>query len=319
MTRKDEREMSLIGHLSELRVRIVIVISFVTAAMILAFFFAEPALNFLTFPLTSIQKEPDREQRLRFSVEPDKTMHLDAAEIPEDLSKLAKRNFEIVFKGRDGEPDRVHVLGEPPTQGVYYKSPVDPFLMRLKVALLIGILLTLPVIIWQIWRFIKPGLTAKEEGVIGWVLSGSIFLFPIGAAFAFLMVRVILKVMQHYQVPGIEPLLDIYTYLSLLTVMMIVFGFIFMLPVFLTLAVRVGLFPPDFLSRHRSHAYVLIAVVSMFITPADPFSLFIAMIPLIILYEVSVVLARFVGVRPLEDESEEINEDPSENTAESEG
>ena len=63
MTSKDEREMSLVGHLTELRLRLIIVISVVTIAMILAFFFAEPALKLLTYPLTSIEKEPDRKQR----------------------------------------------------------------------------------------------------------------------------------------------------------------------------------------------------------------------------------------------------------------
>ncbi len=320
MTSKDEREMSLVGHLTELRLRLIIVISVVLIAMILAFFFAEPALKLLTHPLTSIEKEPDRKQRLRFIVQTDGSLALDlAGGLPEDLSKVAKRNFEIIFNVSGAEPDQVHIIGEPTTQGVFYRSPVDPFLMRLKVALLIGIMMSLPVIIWQVWLFIKPGLTIKEEGVVGWLLGGSILLFPIGAAFAFLMVQVLLKVMQHYQVSGIEPLLDIYTYLSLLSLLMIVFGFVFMLPVFLTLGVRVGLFPLDFLSRYRKHAYVIIAIVSMFITPADPFSIFIAMIPLIVLYEVSFVLAKFVGVRDRVDRNDDLDEGPSEDTLESKG
>jgi len=158
-------------------------------------------------------------------------------------------------------------------------------------ALILSVVLALPFIFYQIWLFIKPGLTARERTLVWPLLSGGLILFPIGAGFAYLAVKFMLRVMQRYAIAGVDPLINVHNYLSLVMTMMLVFGIIFEIPLILAMAARVGLVTPAFLRLYRRHAYVLLAFVALVISPADPFSMLVMFAPLIALYELSIACA----------------------------
>ncbi|MRR18502.1 MAG: preprotein translocase subunit TatC, partial [Deltaproteobacteria bacterium] len=223
---REEREMSLIGHLSELRVRLMISVGALIVCVCLAFFVANPVLDVLTKPIRRLQRDPGREASLVIHVSPSGVLRLDK---PTDFNKISQRRLDFVF---DSDPktsaSAVKVpFGERPNQGVYFRKPLDPFMVPFRVSLVVGILLALPIILHQIWLFIMPGLRPAEKKLVRPMLASAIFLFPIGAYFGFLMVDMLMRTMQEYQPPSLEPLFDIDDYLSLLTNMMIVFGAIF--------------------------------------------------------------------------------------------
>ena len=295
MAKANDSEMSLVGHLSELRIRLIIGIAAVAVSTLITFVIAGPALKFLTGPIEALSTEPGHTLELRAVVTPDGQLKFDNLQALTDPGKISRRRMSIVLPAdpRHGRPNDVElVIGTQRSQKLRYKNPLDPFLMQFKIALILGVLLALPIILHQIWRFVQPGLTAAEQRVVKPLLSGAIIMFPIGATFAYFMLRLILLVMQSYQVDTIEPLYDASEYLSLLTTMMLVFGVIFEMPLALALATRIGLINPRLLTQYRRHAYVGLAVAAMILTPNDGFTMLAAFFPMIGLYELSVFLCR---------------------------
>jgi sec-independent protein translocase protein TatC len=165
--------------------------------------------------------------------------------------------------------------------------------------------------LWHTWRFIQPGLNDKEQRITKPLLVGAVFLFPLGAAFAFYMIKFVLQVMQIYAVQNIDPLLNIFQYLSLLSNMMLIFGIIFEIPLILAIGSRVGLVTPKFLQTYRRHAYVLLSIGAMVITPGgDPITMIVALLPLVALYELSIALSKPMARLHQRDLSDQTTEEP---------
>lgn len=288
---RDEREMSLVGHLTELRVRLMVSILALVVAMVLAFFVANPVLDILTKPIRRLQREPGHTSAMVIHVAPNGIAKIDK---PSNLNSVSRRRLDIVFDAAPGTSATAVTIpfGERPNQGVYFRGPLDPFMIPFRISLIVGILLALPVILYQVWLFIMPGLKPNEKRMIRPLLAAAIFLFPLGAFFGYAMVDMLMRTMQAYQPPSLEPLFDFNDYLSLLTNMMVVFGAVFELPLIVAMAARVGLVTPAMLTHHRRHAWVVLAIAAMIITPADMISMLAALFPLIILYEISIWAAR---------------------------
>ena len=224
----------------------------------------------------------------------------------------ADRSSPLIFEfasGGDEGTSQALVLGLAakalPLSGLNYTSPLDPFMMRLKVSLILAILISLPVWVWQIWLFVAPGLTDKEKRVVRPMLIGAIGLFPLGASFAYVMLYLIFSVMLTYQVEGIVALYSIDKYFKLMTNMVIVFGFIFELPLIIAMLARVGIVTPAFLRHYRRHIYIVLALVSMLVTPGDPWSMIAALIPLFGLFEISIWIAGVMAMLRRADEPPE--------------
>ena len=311
MDMKQESEMSLVGHLTELRSRIIICLVALIFSVVGSFFFARPILDVLTAPINRLAKEPGRSQVLKITVLPDKSLHInDPRLFKTGLESFSLKRIEFTWPANPATKLTTATLqwGEKSTQSLYYSKPMDPFMMMLKVALIAGILVALPILIWQIWMFIKPGLKKKERAIVKPLLSGAVFLFPVGAAFAYYMVALVLRVMQAYAVENVNPLLNVFDYISLLFNMMLIFGFIFEIPLALAIASRIGLVTPSFLARYRRHAYVILAVAAMVISPGgDPFTMVVALVPLVVLYEVSIALS--IAMARLHKRDQEASED----------
>lgn len=293
MSENSEHEMSLVGHLSELRVRLIISIAALFVGICMSLFIAKPVLGLLTIPVHELKREPNRNEELTLMADSDGNVKIPIVALKNlAADKFSQRRFKIVYYDADAKTTSTLTIGEPPSQGLYARDPLAAFLVPLKVSFVVGILLALPVILYQIWLFIAPGLKPKERQLVRPLLGGAVFLFPLGAMFAFMMVGMMMKVLQHYMPASIEPLIGIDEYLSLLTTMMLIFGVIFELPLIVAVGARIGILTPEMLRRYRKQAYVILTIAAAIITPADPFSMIVGLVPLIVLYEVSIIVAR---------------------------
>lgn len=302
------REMSLIGHLEELRSRLIVAIVALALAFFVAFAFAKPVAQMLIEPVASLVPDPkpvpegEADYSVRVVVGADGTVRVsgppmesgagdeEAGGSPEPATVR-----ELTLVVADADSTRTFRLAsgaEPSGPKIFYPDPLGPFMVQLKVALILAILLALPVWVHQIWLFVAPGLTDKEKKVVRPLLGGTLFLFPVGALFAYFMIYMVVRFMRNYVVEGVDTMYDINAYLKFMTTMMLVFGIIFELPMILALLARVGIVTPAFLSHYRRHIYVGLAVFSMIITPADPFSMLLAFGPLVVLFELSFWIVR---------------------------
>jgi sec-independent protein translocase protein TatC len=177
-----------------------------------------------------------------------------------------------------------------------FTGPVDGFVTRLKVATYGGIVLALPVWLYQLWRFITPGLSRSERKyAIPFVLA-SLVLFVLGALVAFLTLEPALKFLIDVGGPGQTPLFTSDKYLSLVSLMVVAFGLSFEFPVVLVFLMIAGVLQTTQLRHWRRWAIVGIVVFAAVITPSqDPYSLFFMAAPMYVFYEGSIVIGRVLG------------------------
>lgn len=179
-------------------------------------------------------------------------------------------------------------------------SPLDPFFAYLKIALVIGLFVACPLWLYQAWQFVAPGLYAQEKMVVlPVILSGSV-LFIAGGAFAyFAMFPLMFDVLVNQMMPA--SLVGTFTvdkYLSLLMTMTIAFGVVFELPLAIAVLAMIGVVTPPMLRKMRKYAIVGSFIFAAIITPTtDPLSLFMMAGPLVIFYEVGIILASIVSRR----------------------
>ena len=177
-----------------------------------------------------------------------------------------------------------------------YLSPTVPFFITLKLALLVGLLLASPIVIYQIWAFLSPALQPNEKRAIVPSLYFGLILFAGGVAMAYyIALPVTLEFTMGFQTESLEQSIVIEEYLSVVTRLLIAFGVVFEMPVVILALSFMGLVTPEFLAEKRRHALALITVVAALITPGDVITLTILMIvPLALLYELSIALSKMV-------------------------
>lgn len=172
-------------------------------------------------------------------------------------------------------------------------GPLDQFLIRMRVSLIAGSILSAPVWLYQIGAFITPGLRRHERRWASGFLAASLVLFAVGVAFAYLTLSKGLQFLLGVGGTGITPLLDVSRYLSFVTLMLLAFGISFEFPVVIVFLNLVGVLPTDRMRAWRRGMIFGIFVFSAVITPSqDPFT-FLAMAgPLCLLYEGCIVIGR---------------------------
>ena len=184
-------------------------------------------------------------------------------------------------------------------QGFIYTALQEAFFTELKVAFFFALFVSFPLISIQIWKFIAPGLYKNEKTVFLPFLIATPVLFFIGGAMVYYVVSPIAwKFFLSYQnanySEGIPIRLEakMGEYLSLMMRFIFAFGLAFQLPIILTLLTKVGMVTPDSLVKFRKYAIVLAFLSAAFLTPPDPFSQISLALPIIVLYEISIILSR---------------------------
>ena len=170
-------------------------------------------------------------------------------------------------------------------------SPTESLSIPLKVASIVGIIAALPVVLWQAWGFIAPGLRRPERRFAGPFLASALLLFAVGATFAYLVMPVGLNFLAGFLGGNAEFLPDLNAYLSFFTLLIVVFGLTFELPIAVILLGLLGIVSSARLRAQRKAIWVGIILVSLVVTPGgDPFTPTALLVPLIALFEASIVV-----------------------------
>ena len=163
-------------------------------------------------------------------------------------------------------------------------------------SLILGVILSFPYLLWEIWRFVSPGLTKNEiKRSRGFIFLAS-FLFFIGVLFSFYIIAPIsIHFLYNYQITdAIQNSFTLESHIGLVTNMLLGVSILFELPVLIYFLTKIGLVTPDFLRKYRKHALVVVLILAAIITPPDIASQVIVAIPILILYEISIKVSRRV-------------------------
>lgn len=184
---------------------------------------------------------------------------------------------------------------------VYFMGPTEAFAVKIKVSLFAGLILAIPVVLYQLWQFVVPGLYAHEvKLVIPVVICASLF-FVGGAAFCyFLVLPVGMEFLLGFGTEKMKPLISVGQYISFVGWMTVAFGVVFQMPIVFFFLGRMGIVSSATLRRGRRYAVISILIVAAAVTPSpDVFSQLMLAGPLYVLYEASVILVRLTGRREL--------------------
>jgi sec-independent protein translocase protein TatC len=167
------------------------------------------------------------------------------------------------------------------------------FVIHMYVSLFAGIIVAIPYIIWEIWRFVKPALHKHEQEHAGGAVFWSSFLFLIGVLFSyFLIVPLAIMFLGTYNVSeSVENQIALTSYISTVVSLTFAVGLVFELPIFVFFLTKVGVITPAFMRKNRKYMIVVVLIISAIITPADVFSQILVAIPLFGLYEISIFIS----------------------------
>lgn len=175
-------------------------------------------------------------------------------------------------------------------------TPAEAFMTNIKIALLAGCLLAFPVILFQIWSFLLPGLTSSEKKFTIIFVTLSLFFFLTGVLFAFyVIVPITIKFFLEFASEDLMPMLTFSSYISYVSSLVFSFGFVFQMPIAIFILAKLGLVTSHFLRKGRSYAVVVIFILAAILTPPDIFSQILMALPMLVLYEISILAAKMVG------------------------
>jgi sec-independent protein translocase protein TatC len=173
-------------------------------------------------------------------------------------------------------------------------SPTTNIVIFAKVALISGVALAMPILVYQLVSFIAPGLTPQEKRYLYLILPGATVSFAAGAAFAyFVMLPTAIPFLKGFLSDIIDPSWFIDKYISFITSLLFWVGVSFETPLVIFFLAKLGIVTPASLSHYRRYAILVIAILAAVITPTpDPFNMILVMAPLIVLYEIGILLAK---------------------------
>lgn len=179
-------------------------------------------------------------------------------------------------------------------------EPLEIFLLRIKMSAYLGIMLAMPFLLWQLWKFISPGLYENERKYATAFVASASTLFAMGAAIAYYTLPEALGFLQSMGGDDVVFQYSAEKYVMLIVYMMVAFGVGFQFPIVVVFLQLIGIVTPKQLSQFRRFAIVIIFVVAAVITPsADPISLLALAIPMCLFYEISILLGRLFARRKL--------------------
>lgn len=182
-----------------------------------------------------------------------------------------------------------------PSGGLIYTGPIDKFMAYVKIAVVTGVIFSCPFWLWQIWKFVAPGLYQKERKyAVGFIFSGT-SLFLLGVAFSYkIVLPMAFRFLMTFGNAEDKPMIAIDSYLSFVSQITLMFGLSFELPLVLTTLGMLGIVSQKFLREKRRYAIMIMATIAAIVTPPDLLSMVLMLGPMWILYEVSVLLVGLV-------------------------
>jgi sec-independent protein translocase protein TatC len=182
-------------------------------------------------------------------------------------------------------------------KALHFSSSIEPFMIYLKVGLYAGLFVASPLIFWQIWMFVAPGLYRRErKKILPFVAAATLF-FVGGAVFCYLVILPpAFQFLINAAGPDIKPVLMMDDQLGLVMMLLLAFGIVFELPLILTLLAMLGIVDHKFLSKWRRHAIVVNVIIAAVVTPTgDPFNLALMALPMLLCYELGILGAWIFG------------------------
>lgn len=179
---------------------------------------------------------------------------------------------------------------------LYYTGLGDAFFINLKVAIVAGVVIAMPVILWQLWAFISPGLTREERRLARpWVPLALLF-FVVGVVVAYVILPFASAFLLGFSSPDLQPLITADKYFDFVTMLFLAFGLVMEYPIVLVLLSKVGIISSQRLRSSRRIVILAIAIISAVVTPGgDPISPTVMGVTMYVLYEFSIILVRFGG------------------------
>lgn len=213
------------------------------------------------------------------------------------LIPFAQEIFSVVSK------PLIEVL---PGQQMIATAVASPLLTPFKLTFFVALFIAMPVVLYQIWAFVAPGLYKKEKRFAFPLLFSSIMLFYAGVAFAYFVVfPLVFGFFTAITPSGVEMMTDISAYLDFITTIVLAFGIAFEVPIATVLIVWTGLTTPEKLGKARPYVFLMAFVVGMLLTPPDIISQTLLAVPVYLLYEAGIIMSRVFAKKP--DEAEAVS------------
>lgn len=200
----------------------------------------------------------------------------------------------------------LHIMRGPMEEQLYMLAPTEAFIVYLKLSIFGAIVISVPMILYQGWAFVAPGLYVHEKKyAFPFVLVATIF-FLLGGLFAYTLILPFgLTFLLGFGGTQIQPIISVSNYISFVTKMILVFGTIFELPVVVVFLTKIGVASPELMRTYRKYAIVGAFVLGAILTPPDVFTQAMLAGPLILLYEISIWVSVFFTKPPAEEDEGE--------------
>jgi sec-independent protein translocase protein TatC len=266
----EEKVLPFMEHLVELRKRLIVCVVAIVIGMGVAWNFSTDLLKFVEQPLTGKTYLTD----IKLSL----------------YQKVKERYPQAYQQFKLGEQ---HDVAQKPRM-LNYSAPLEPFFVQCKISMLAGLVIVLPVIFHQFWLFVAPGLTRKERRLVVPFVTTASLAFCVGAMFFLVIIwPVIINFSLSYEATGLQSWYNISAYINFCLRLILMFGLIFELPILALLLARFGIVNYRMLATRRKYALLASAIVAAF--HADLITMFVIMVPLYFMYEVSVWVALIFG------------------------
>lgn len=192
--------------------------------------------------------------------------------------------------------DDIIAMISAPAGKLYFLNPTEVFFSYLEIAVCTGALVTLPILCYEIWQFVRPALAPTERHAVLWLVPFAVLLFYAGLAFSFFLVLpAAVQFFMGFSTDTLQPMFSLSSYLSFFIAFMLPFGVVFELPLILFFLGKIGIVSSAFLKRKRRILIVMAFVFAGVISPTtDVFTQTMIAVPMIVLYEVSIYLVQYV-------------------------
>lgn len=194
--------------------------------------------------------------------------------------------------------DQIRFILTRPVGDLVYLNLMEAMTTNIRLAFIAGFFLSLPVIFYQIWCFVLPGLYRHERRAVFWISVLSLLFFALGVTFSFFVVLPFsVRFLLGFADNQLQPMISFSSYISYSLGLLIGFGLVFEMPVAVLILAKLGIVSGEFLAKNRMYAMIIIFTLAAIFTPPDVISQLLMGVPMMFLYELSIIMARFVRPR----------------------